>query len=345
MAKKVYEEENIRAIADKIREKTGSNETYKTSEIPHGIEMVYKAGQESGIGYEEAYEAGQKAEYDRFWDIFQTNGTRRNYAQGFAGVCWKDENYNPKYPIIVTNMASNMFNNNTGITSTKVPITIDTASAASVFQGATRLKEIPSLKVTEKVSAFSYWFNKCNALETINFTEDSVISNDISFADCTQLTHDSLMSIINALKDLRAFERIDIYNDEKYSGTSMHINVYPSSLSDKIRYDDYEYKVIEMSLSLPALCYVLQFDFDWNTEDGVWPDEYSLGLTWVCFETTHPYETNAERVKAIKFHDDNTFTFILAPTETKTLTLGATNLAKLTDEEKAIATDKGWVLA
>jgi hypothetical protein len=31
--------------------------------------------------------------------------------------------------------------------------------------------------------------------------------------------------------------------------------------------------------------------------------------------------------------------------ETKTLTLGATNLAKLTNEEKAIATQKGWTLA
>ena len=29
----------------------------------------------------------------------------------------------------------------------------------------------------------------------------------------------------------------------------------------------------------------------------------------------------------------------------KTLTLGETNLAKLTDEEKAIATNKGWTLA
>lgn len=36
----------------------------------------------------------------------------------------------------------------------------------------------------------------------------------------------------------------------------------------------------------------------------------------------------------------------LAETETtKTVTLGATNLAKLTDEEKAIATEKGWDLA
>ena len=32
-------------------------------------------------------------------------------------------------------------------------------------------------------------------------------------------------------------------------------------------------------------------------------------------------------------------------TSTKKLTLGATNLAKLTDEEKAIATNKGWTLA
>ena len=28
----------------------------------------------------------------------------------------------------------------------------------------------------------------------------------------------------------------------------------------------------------------------------------------------------------------------------KTLTLGSTNLNKLTDEEKAIATNKGWIL-
>ena len=31
--------------------------------------------------------------------------------------------------------------------------------------------------------------------------------------------------------------------------------------------------------------------------------------------------------------------------ESKTLTLGSTNLAKLTDEEKQIAIDKGWTLA
>ena len=32
-------------------------------------------------------------------------------------------------------------------------------------------------------------------------------------------------------------------------------------------------------------------------------------------------------------------------TSTRTLTLGETNLAKLTEAEKQIATDKGWTLA
>ena len=32
-------------------------------------------------------------------------------------------------------------------------------------------------------------------------------------------------------------------------------------------------------------------------------------------------------------------------TTTQRLTLGSTNLAKLTDDEKAIATNKGWTLA
>ena len=50
MAKKVYEEENIRAIADKIREKTGGDSTYKVAQMPKGIEEVYEAGKSQGGG-------------------------------------------------------------------------------------------------------------------------------------------------------------------------------------------------------------------------------------------------------------------------------------------------------
>ena len=57
MAKKVYEEAHIKAIADKMREKTGGDATYKTSEMPLGIESVYEAGKKSMVDESKIIEA------------------------------------------------------------------------------------------------------------------------------------------------------------------------------------------------------------------------------------------------------------------------------------------------
>lgn len=153
------------------------------------LDDVHEAGKAEGV----------KSEYDRFWDEYQTNGNRRNYSSAFSGLAWNDNTYNPKYPIIVTNIATMLFSNATMITDTKVPITIDSANQTSVFNGMTRLKTIPSIKVTSKVT-FSAWFNNCTELERIIFTEDSVIGQsglDLSMA--TKLDEDSITSVINAL--------------------------------------------------------------------------------------------------------------------------------------------------
>ena len=57
---------------------------------------------------------------------------------------------------------------------------------------------------------------------------------------------------------------------------------------------------------------------------------------------------------AIDIHDSTKFTRealveilnnLVTDTKTHTLTMGSTNLAKLTDEDKSIATNKGWTLA
>lgn len=48
MAKKVYEENNIAAIAEAIREKTGAAATYTTAEMPSGVGAVYDAGYSEG---------------------------------------------------------------------------------------------------------------------------------------------------------------------------------------------------------------------------------------------------------------------------------------------------------
>lgn len=152
-------------------------------------------------GYNEGLEAGKQAEYDKFWDTWQQNGNRTSYIACFAGQAWTDELYNPKYPINATSNAGEMFKYSQ-ITSTKVPIVTDLGYTTSVFQGCTKLKTIPSLKVTERNQTFSVWFNDCRALEEINFTEDSVIANSISFFQSPLLNTASVNGIINALKDL-----------------------------------------------------------------------------------------------------------------------------------------------
>ena len=145
-------------------------------------------------------EGGQDAS---FWDIFQQNGERTSYVNVFSGQGWTDEVYNPKYPINATSHAGGMFNYCSGIASTKVAIVIDNIAAnTSVFFSCTNLKTIPSIKVTEQIKTYSDWFYNCKALEEINFTADSVIKANISFASSPLLTPASMDSIIGALKNL-----------------------------------------------------------------------------------------------------------------------------------------------
>jgi hypothetical protein len=60
-------------------------------------------------GIEEVYEAGKKAEYDRFWDAYQSKGGRNHYDGAFGGICWTVDNFKPKYDIKNFTRAQNMF--------------------------------------------------------------------------------------------------------------------------------------------------------------------------------------------------------------------------------------------
>lgn len=169
--------------------------------MSEGWQVGHTVGYDSGKadGITEGIEQGKTQEYWRFWNIHQQEGNRRNYPSGFAGSCWTDETYNPPYPIIINSSASSLFNSNSQITTTKVPITIDsTVNNTAVFNGCTRLKTIVSLKVTERVIGYTSWFNGDTALTNITFTEDSVIAANIAFPD-SPLNKASFQSVVNAL--------------------------------------------------------------------------------------------------------------------------------------------------
>lgn len=56
-----------------------------------------KAGGGGEGDYQTGFEAGKQAEYDAFWNAFQTNGTRTAY--NYAFYSWHSDCFKPKYDI------------------------------------------------------------------------------------------------------------------------------------------------------------------------------------------------------------------------------------------------------
>ena len=210
MALKVYEESNISAIADKIREKTSGTTKYTTEEMPDGVAEVY--------------EAGKKAEYDAFWDIFQNYGNRTDYISGFYGSGWTNENYKPKYPMVVTN-AYAMYQK-TGITDIYCGgnIIVDfskctdfyytfygtqikhlgvldlssTTRINSCFAASAKLISIDKLIMSESITNAAGAFTNTVALSDVTVEGVIACSIDIHWSP---LSHDSIESIISHLSD------------------------------------------------------------------------------------------------------------------------------------------------
>ena len=262
-------------IAKAIRAKTGLKTEYTQEELSmFGIEDVYhsayKEGEGGGYswGKTEGIEQGKQAQYDLFWDKFQKNGTRTDYQYAFANWVSSEGIFKPKYDIKPVGGAQRMFHGfqtsvslpdvceECGIVMDFSKVTsfeyfmynycaisrigiVDCSSVTNLnraFLMASSLKTIDKLIVHEGITSYTDCFAGAIKLQNITI-EGTIAGTGFSVSSHSELTHDSLMSIIYALKD--------------YSGT----------------------------------------------------------------------------------------------TTTKTITLGATNLAKLTDAEKAIATQKGWTIA
>ncbi len=263
--------EYLSTLANTFRNVLGTADKINAGDFTSKISEVYEKGKSDGgdteTAYNEGVKAGKQAEYDRFWDTYQDNGNRGYYRYAFHRSYWNDYNFKPKYDIIpfqdgqymfqqcsVTDMKSILegqgvkldFSRTTslyycfaGSTVTHLP-ELNCAKCINfqnTFANCSSLVSIDKIIVSEKVtgSNFARTFGGCSALENVIF--EGTIATDISFEESPLLSHDSIMSIINCLKD--------------YAGT----------------------------------------------------------------------------------------------TTTYTLTLGTTNLAKLTDSEKAVATQKGWTLA
>lgn len=189
-------------------------------------------------GKSQGYDEGYQTHYDEFWDVFQQNGNRQYYLRAFAGYGWNSQNFYPKYDLILeaNESASQMFYNwakqegefdlaqrleECGVILDiskanyvdrmfaygrwiRLPvvdltgIVPNNGNAATYIFGYCRfLETIDAVVVNENVKP-SYWFEECFELKNLTI-EGKLAQNGFDVSSCSQLTKESILSIVQAL--------------------------------------------------------------------------------------------------------------------------------------------------
>lgn len=228
MAKYVIDGATLTGIADELRRMAGPS-MYTPSDMIEALKTIDPDGK-----FQEGYDQGVKEEHDAFWDAFQNNGARVSYDYAFWR--WQDTGiFYPKHDIKPTNinkMCQYFGDQNDPLDIAArfqyCGIIFDSSKATNVdsaFYWTGGIKRIPETSTVGANSLYTFCHN-CSNLETIdkiilksdgsqvldtaftqcpklkNITFEGVIGyNNVDFSQSPLLTHDSLMSIINALKD------------------------------------------------------------------------------------------------------------------------------------------------
>ena len=231
----------------------------------------------------------------------------------------------------VTNMYG-MFYYCTALTSIPLFDTSNVTDMYGMFYYCTALTSIPLLD-TRSVTNMSSMFNNCSSLTTIPLLNTSKVTNmSYMFYLCNPLTY------------IPQLDTSNVTNMESMFSYCSALTTIPQMDTSKVTdMSSMFYNCIALT-SVPRLDATSltdassMFGYYWTSPDkftdfgGLTNLKIDLNLS-KCSKLTHDSLMNVINEAA-----DVT-------ASPKTLTLGSENLAKLTDEDKAIATNKGWTLA
>ena len=156
---------------------------------------------------DKVYKAGEKSEYDRFWDVFQENGERTDYNGVFYGYGWTAETFKPKYDIHGTRF-QNSFAMATSLKGSLIEmlnacgVTIDTSQATNVsamYYYCTKLTEVPHIDMSSVTTNVGNLLNTCRSLvrvEKVTYTENAGCYNNVAYQQCTALTDIEIAGVI-----------------------------------------------------------------------------------------------------------------------------------------------------
>ena len=206
----------------------------------------------------------------------------------------------------------------------------DTANVTamnSMFYNCPKLTTVPKFD-TSKVTNMNSMFFSCPKLTTVPLFDTAKVTNMSSmFSNCSKLTTAPL------------FDTSKVTNMYSMFSSCSKLTTVPQFDTSNVTNMDYMFQ------DCPNLTTVPKFDTSKVTNMN------SMFNYCRNLESIHMININAN----LDIHHSTKFTRealleilgnLKAQTSgTKTLTMGSTNIAKLTDEDKAIATNKGWTLA
>ena len=238
---------------------------------------------------------------------------------------------------------------------------IDVAELGLKF-AYSKFSTVPDVFDFSKVTNMEYMFYSCKSLTTIpQFDASNVNIMEFLFYDCYSLQSipllntsnvTSMRSMFNGCKSLTTIPLLNISNvttiERMFQNCDKLITI-PQLDTSKITSSVCLFCGCNALESIPLL------DFSNVTKAG--------SMFNASFQKDHIYLTDMGGFKNLKVDLDiqkapnltvqslmnvinNLYDFVgNGETATKTLTLGTTNLNKLTDEQKAVATNKGWQLS
>ena len=297
----------LKDVADSIRTKTQTTELINAQDFSDKILSIQTGGGE-----------------DRLKKLLDATKSCNSLFYGYKGTSVDDliqysdtEN--------VTNMYQ-MFYSCTLLTSVPSLNTSKVTNMSSMFQYCNRLTAIPQLDTSNVVYA-QYMFHDCQGLTTIPQLDTSkVINMQYMFYNCQYLTTIPLLDTSKVTNFMYTFT-----NCPKLTAIPLFNTSNATTMNG-------------MFMNCSSLTTIPALDADKVTNLGYafsgCTNLKSILMTNIGTDFSISASTKFEREDLLVI-----FNNLKTVTAATTLYVGETNLAKLTDEDKAIAINKGWTLA
>ena len=202
--------------------------------------------------------------------------------------------------------------------------TSNVADMIDMFNNCTSLTSVPSFDTSNVVFMNAMFYN-CKSLTSVPlFDTNSVEDMSSMFSNCSKLTA------------IPSFDTSNVTSMNYMFENCRSLTSVPSFDTTNVT------DMSGMFSSCSSLTSVPSFDASNVT------DMYDMFLDCSSLETIHMINIDADLdISASTRFTREALLEIIGnlKTDTNTLTMGETNLAKLTEEDKAIATNKGWTLA